>query len=313
MTTSNGLPAYLDSLPTERRDRFDTIAGAVAALPIVGSIESFVFLPNQSEHPKFDDAADVFWHAFDRLYLADAATDGELPLAYWGFHSYDLLLRRSANGVLVTDRTVYLVDVGVSSARLALASLDVDSIVADAAGLHVGDAVVTLDGVRRLLEETSAVDSAAYLRAVVATIQGALGPAEPTDAPSASTVDELVRASRLSGDFLLPSRPKDAKKLAKLAAKWQLPSDETVRASLSSTTFAGTYGWVITDRALYSRDLMEPLDRTVLADISAIDWVPEKKAFRVAEAHDVPTLPSINDGNREYFVTLLRSLVTARG
>ena len=311
MSTFEGIAAYLETLPEARRDRFTALSALVAAVPIPVSVESFVFLPGQAAHPRFDDAAEVFWHAVERLYLADAATDGELPLVYWGFHSYDVLVRRSANGILLTDRNAYLVDVGRSSARIALATIDPRSIVADSAALYVGDAVVTLDGVARLLDPTSAVDSAAYLREVVTACQRATETRETTDA--ASTVDALVRASRLSDDFLLPSRAKDAKKLAKLTAKWQLPGTETVRASMSSATLAGIYGWAVTDRALYSRDLMEPLDRTLLADIVGIEWTPDKKAFRVAEGHYVPTLPAVDDANREYFGGLLRALVAARG
>ena len=312
MPTADGLSAYLESLPAQRRERFASLSNLVSAIGVPESIESFVFLPGQTQHPRFDDAADVFWHAVERLYLSDAASDGELPLVYWGFHSYDILLRRSANGILLTDRTAYLVDVGRSSARLPLARIDPGTIVADAGGLHVGDAVVTLDGVARLLDATSAADSAAYLRQVVAACQQAVDDQQATDAPPPTTVDELVRASRLSDDFLLPSRPKDGKKLAKLAAKWQLPADETLRASMSSATLAGIYGWALTDRALYSRDLMEPLDRTALDNISDVEWVPEKKAFRVGEAHFVPTLPAVDDANREYFAGLLRALLVAR-
>jgi len=268
-----------------------------------------VFLPNQQGHPLFDDAAEVFWKAVEQLYLRDAVSDGDLPLVYWGFHSIDLLARRSSNGVLVTDRALYLVDAGRSSARVPLAS--VDTISADDERLAVGDAAIGLTQAARLLSEDSAVDSARYLRDVVALLQSAID-TPAADEDSELTTDQLVRASRLSEDFLLPSRPKDAKKIAKLAAKWQIPADETVRVSLSSATFAGIYGLAITETALYSRDLMEPLDRTALADIDGVEWVAEKKAFRVAEGHVVPTLPAITDDNREYVSGLLRSLLSAR-
>jgi hypothetical protein len=187
MPTADGLSTYLETLPPQRRERFASLSNLVAAIGVPESIESFVFLPGQTQHPRFDDAADVFWHAVERLYLSDAASDGELPLVYWGFHSYDILLRRSANGMLLTDRTAYLVDVGRSSARLPLARIDPRTIVADSGGLHVGDAVVTLDGVARLLDATSAVDSAAYLREVIAACQQAADEQQTTDAPPPTT------------------------------------------------------------------------------------------------------------------------------
>ena len=326
MAISNDLPAYLASLAPGRRLEFDRLSALVSAVPVAPGAESFVFLPNQLGHPMFDDAAEVFWKAVEQMYLKSALSDGELPLVYWGFHSYDLLARRSSNGVLVTDRTVYVVDIGATDARMPLAGVDPASVRATDDTLEVADAAVGLAQARRLFGETGAVDSAAYLRDVFATLRSAIptpgepAPGEPApgqpgvgdEAAASATIDELVRASRLSADFLLPSRPKDAKKIAKLAAKWQIPETESVRVVLSSATLAGSYGLVITEEALYSRDLMEPLDRTPLGGVEGVEWVPEKKAFRVAEGHLVPVLPAITDDNRDYFVGLLRSLVAAR-
>jgi hypothetical protein len=311
MSISNDLPEYLAALPPERRAEFDRLTRSVSAVPVPASAASFVFLPDQVGHPLFDDAAEVFWKAVEQMYVKAALTDGELPLLYWGFHSYDLLARRSSNGVLVTDRSVYVVDIGTSDARMPLADVDPGSIRSTGRSLELGDAAVGLVQAQRLFGETSAADSAAYLRDVMAALRAAIPTGERTDRVDATT-DDLVRASRLSADFLLPSRPKDAKKIAKLASKWQIPAAETVRAALSSATLAGIYGLAITDEALYSRDLMEPLDRTPLADITGVEWVAEKKAFRVAEGHLVPTLPAVTDDDRDYFAGLLASLLAAR-
>lgn len=321
MGKKNELSDYLETLSPARLTLFAHLAATVSAVGVPTSINSFVFLPNQIGHPEFADADVVFWKAVEQLYLPHAASDGELPVLYWGFHSYDLLARRSSNGILITDRTLYLMDVGNSSAQLALSTFDVSSIQADAHALAIGSSRIGLDQIARLLMPSSPADSAAYLRDVIGTLQRELGASSSGVADTAAEagdtghtdkdVDQLVRASRLGEDFLLPSRPKDAKKLAKLSAKWQLPADESVRTSLSSATLAGIYGLAITDRALYSRDLMEPLDRTALSDIDGIEWVADKKAFRIAEGHFVPTLPSITDDNRDYFIALLGHLVAA--
>lgn len=317
---SNELGEYLQALPEERIDLFDRLRERIAVLVEVAptSIYPFTFLPNQDDHSEWEDAAVVFWQAVQQLYLKEAATDGELPVLYWGFHSYDILARRSANGVLVTDRTVYVLDVGRSSAAIPIAEFTPGAIRVDGDALVVGEGRIGLAQAEKLLEESTAEDTAVFLSDVVATLQAELdiiaGVPATAEGPRAdATVSELVRMSRLSTEFLLPERPRDAKKLAKLAAKWGIPAGETVRASLSSATLAGIYGLAITDAALYSRDLMEPLDRTELAAIASIEWVPDSQAFRIADGHLVPTLPVITDENREYFIQLLGQLVTSRG
>lgn len=308
----------LDSLPGGRRDVFDRLVAAVSAIPVPASNGSFVFRAGQTDHPVFDDAERVFWRAVKQLQLREAVSDGELPIVYWGFHSIDLLGRRNANGILVTDRTVYLVDVGYGSATFRTGSVDPDSIRVVDDQLEVAGSGVGLAQIARLLEPTSAEDAVAYLRSAIVAVQDVSGqiPGQAGDGVAApededETVERLVRASRLSSDFLLPSRPKDAKGLAKLAAKWKLPAEERLLASLSSATFAGVYGIAITDAAVYSRDLMEAVNRTALGEVEGFVWNAETKTFRVAEGHLAPTLPAITDDNRAYVVGLLERLVRA--
>ena len=309
MKISNGLPDYLSGLPVGDFSRFGELSASVESVPTPTSIASFVFLPNQVGHPEFDDAAEVFWQAVTELYLKNPRTDGELPLVYWGFHSFDLLLRRSSNGVLITDRTLYLVDVGRSSATIPL--VDVTEIRVEGDELRVDSkggpgATLGLAQAQRLLVPSTAEDAAAYLSAVVAALP------HTVEAPAAalSPVERISR-SNLSSDFQLAGRPSDAKSLAKLANKWKLPTTEPVIFALSSATFAGVYGLAVTDTTLYSRDLMEPLESTALADIdpSAIHWDTEAKAFRVNATQTIPAVPAVTDDNREYFLGLLRELL----
>ena len=309
MSRTNDLPDYLSALPDERRALHARLSAMVGDVKPPESIEAFVFLPNQAQHPQFDDADTVFWTAVEQIYLENAATDGELPLLYWGFHSIDILTRRSSNGILITDRSVYVEDVGRTSARMPLAAIAPDAIRVVADTLVVGEAGIGLAQVSRLLGESGGADSVAFLRRVIDIVRASAAASAPQ--PTSETVDELVRAGRLSADFLLPSRPKDAKRIAKLSAKWQIPADETVLASLSSATFAGIYGLAITDRAIYSRDLMEPLDRTALGDVERIEWIAESSAFRVADGHLVPAFPAVTDDNRQYFIGLLAALIAS--
>ncbi|MFG6445922.1 hypothetical protein ACFXP7_11450 [Microbacterium sp. P06] len=303
------LSAYLERLPEGRRDVFDRMAAEVAAVPVPESNGSFVFLAGQTDHPEYDDAEAVFWRAVEQLHLREARTDGELPLVYWGFHSIDLLGRRQSNGVLVTDRTVYLDDVGRDTARFEVETLDAAAIGLVGDALDVDGARIDLAQVASLLGDTSAVDAAAYLSAVVAVVKSAAEVEAP--AVETETVEQLILSSRLSSDFLLPSRPKDAKGLAKLASKWKLPADEPLLVSLSSATFAGVYGIAVTHRAVYSRDLMEDVHRTPLERADGFTWEPEAKGFRIAADHLAPSLPAITDENRAYVSTLMQSVFRA--
>ncbi|KQM57511.1 hypothetical protein [Agreia sp. Leaf210] len=316
MPAASNLTEYLSTLPADRRDAFNVLMSAVSAVPVPPSNNSFVFLAGQTEHPEFDDAESVFWKAVEQLQLRNAVSDGELPLVYWGFHSIDLLLRRRSNGILVTDRTVYLDDVGNSSAQFAIESIDPASIRVAGESLEVAGASIGLAQIAGMLEPTTAVDAAAYLSAVVAAVQVAgrsvsgHGSAPSSD-EATQTVEQLVLASRMGSDFRLPARPKDAKALNKLSAKWNLPADEVLLVSLSSATFAGVYGIAITNKAVYSKDLMEPLFRTALEDVEGFVWEAETKMFRVSNDHAAPTHPAITDDNRDYAASLLHNLARA--
>jgi hypothetical protein len=315
LPAASNLTEYLSSLPADRRDALGGLMSAVAAVPVPPSNNSFVFLAGQTTHPEFDDAESVFWKAVEQLQLRNAVSDGELPLIYWGFHSIDLLLRRRSNGILVTDRTVYLDDVGNSSAQFAVESADPVSIRVAGESLEVGGASIDLAQIAGMLEPTTAVDAAAYLSAVVAAVQAAgrsvAGYGSAASAEATQTVEQLVLASRMGSDFRLPARPKDAKALNKLSAKWNLPADEVLLVSLSSATFAGVYGIAITNKAVYSKDLMEPLFRTALEDVDGFVWEAETKTFRVSNDHAAPTHPAITDDNRDYAASLLHNLARA--
>jgi hypothetical protein len=321
MRAASNLTEYLSSLPPERRVEFGRLTAIVAAVPVPPSNNSFVFRAGQTDHPEFDDADVVFWKATEQLHLRNAVGDGELPLVYWGFHSLDLLARRHSNGVLITDRTVYLDDVGNASAHFATSGIDPTSIRMAGDSLEVAGASIGLAQIDRMLQTTTAPDAAAYLRDIVAAVQAAVYPAAagsgsgPGSAPAGSestqTVEQLVLASRMSSDFRLPSRAKDAKALNKLSAKWNLPADEVLLVSLSSSTFAGVYGIAITNKAVYSKDLMEPLFRTALESVDGFVWQPETKTFRVSNDHVAPTHPAITDDNRAYAASLLHNLARA--
>ncbi len=310
MPKVSSLREYLEALSEDRRATFARLRALVRGVDVPSSNDSFVFIAGQAGHPVFDDAEAVFWKAAEQLYLSEAVSDGELPLVYWGFHSIDLLGRRRANGVLITDRTVYLDDVGRESSQRAIATVDPAAIRVVDGALEVAGSTIDLAQISHLAEGSCAEDAAAYLTEVILALQ-AVEEAEARVDDEQQSVESLVLASRLSSDFLIPSRSKDVKGLAKLASKWKLPADETLLVSLSSATFVGVYGIAVTNRALYSKDLMEDLQRTPLESVDGFAWDSDEKKFRVSGDHLAPSLPSITDDNRAYAAALLGKLVQA--
>jgi len=313
----NGLPGYLASLPEEHRQRFERLSllvtGHAAILP--ESVRSFVFLPNETGQPEFDDAAAVFWRAVEELYLASPRRDREVPLFYWGFHSYDVLARRSLNGILVTDQAVYVRDVPKATVSIALADLPVTPVGFAGTVLSVGTADLDLGLAERLLSDATATDSVVLLSGILGDLQLATATEILGGAAATTTVADRITASSLTSDFLLPSRTSDAKRIAKLSAKWKLPADEKLLFAWVGSTLMGFYGLALTESAAYVKDLMDPLVRLDRVDISpaGVDWLPETKEFSLTAQTGVPTLPSITDDNRDYFVALLRDLLTMEG
>lgn len=314
MAVYRDLSGYLRSLPGSRRAAFDQLTAAVAAVEVPASNHSFVFRAEQTDHPVFDDAERVFWKAVEELHLREASNDGELPLLFWGFHSIDVLGRRHSNGVLITDQTISVVDVGRGSWRFPTSTVDPASIAISGEGMAVDAAHLDLAQIGDRLAPTGAVDAVAYLSAVVSRIRNALetgAVSAPSPESELETVEQIVLGSRLSADFLISSRPKDAKGLAKLASKWKLDHGETVLASLSSATFVGVYGIAITDAAVVSRDLSEAVERTPLEQVEGFAWDEAAKGFRVSPEHLAPTHPAVTDDNRAYVTALFDRLVRA--
>ena len=305
----NGLPDYLDSLDTERQHQFLELAATVAGVREPSRLDAFVFHPNQVHHSRWDDAAAVFWQAVVSLYLAQPLGARELPLLYWGFHSYNLLARRSANGVLLTDRGIYVVDAGRDSWALPLESVTPFGITVEGSTLQVGAAALDLGPARRLFNDGDAEASADYLRRVLAAVQGARGIVPVT--PVGGTPEEAIAESRFSTDFQLPTRAGDAKRIAKLVAKWDLPPGTEILYALSRGTFAGIYGLAVTADDVYSRDLMEPLDRSPRQDLDtgSFGWDEEAKGFRIGESHVIPNHPAITADKRGEFVSLLSRIL----
>jgi hypothetical protein len=234
------------------------LSALVATVDRDESIRRLVFRPNQTDHPEYDDAADVFWNAVRKMYLKQPRTAGELPLLYWGFHSFDIMARRSVNGVLFTDRSHYLVDAGESEFVGALSQVQPDSFTVDDDYLTLGDSGnIRLQQVDHLIDSVGAQHSVQFLAAVTDILQATVSDLDEMITESA---ESLILSSNLAKSFSIPSRSADAKHIAELVSKWKIPVGETVQFTLSDATFAELYGLAVTDHAVYARDLMENVE-----------------------------------------------------
>ena len=94
-------------------------------------------------------------------------------------------------------------------------------------------------------------------------------------------------------------------------AKWDLPAGTEVLYALSSGTFAGIYGLAVTAEDVYSRDLMEPLDRSARQDLdpASFGWDEQAKGFRIGESHVIPNHPAISADKRGEFVSILQKVL----
>jgi hypothetical protein len=127
---------------------------------------------------------------------------------------------------------------------------------------------------------------------------------------TARDVAGRLRELGLSSAVKLGDDPKQRKHLAKLAAKLSLPGSERIIVSVSDATLAGPYGTVISDVAVYSRDLMEdPAPATPRTAIDPALLVIDKDQLVLGpgQAHTLPT--SLSDPQKTTLATFLRELL----
>jgi hypothetical protein len=261
--------SYLSGLPGHRQQQFVTLRQAVAErVASAPDIANFVFLPGQVDHPRFSDAAEVFWLAAEQLSF-DAAT-GELPLLFIGAHSMSVLTRkRESLGFLLTDRKV-ITQADVSALFRAQPPVDYP--------FFRGETVTELiEAVRRDYDWryskslVTVPDREVFLGLLgdaAASVVDLLG--ELPERPAvvrATDVRSRAEELGLSDVVRYPDNPKFAKHFAKIAKGFVLPAGATVRIAVTDATIAGPYGLVVTETAVHSKDLMETPETTQLADL----------------------------------------------
>lgn len=327
---------YLRDIPAAHRAATNTIVAnlSVWANNLAAELQPVVFLPGQTDHPVFDDAARVFEDAAEQLVLADAPRPNEVPLLFVGYHAMNRFTRkRQALGFLVTDQRIVVQDkfAGVFGRELPnyrmLPVTSVDPVASSHALISsVASAFDWADLVKLVGNDSPEGHSPEFrltqllVDAVTSVVQlsQALGLAvvgEPgEEAAENSTASELVpRLAELGirSDVLLADDPRLAKMLKKFGPKIGLGDGENIAFASLDKTFAGVYGIVVTDVAVRSCDLME---KPVVSLRSAIDpasiKLDEKAKAIIAEPGVAHILVShLSADVKNGIVTALRELI----
>ncbi|WP_297803569.1 hypothetical protein [uncultured Brevundimonas sp.] len=238
-------------------------------------LSSFLFTPNQTDHPEYDDAATVFLTAFNRLYAPNPLLGDELPLFYLGYHVLNpISMKRSEQGFLLTDQALYVQDDFSITRALSYARgyplpshnreipLFLSGIMSQFKGWE-GWAKLAQNTPDEAREQVIAFLTPA-IEAIIQHHQrhGSQREYVPT-APSVQTL------ARQYSDLIDPENPgSNAKKLAKAIDKFKVPSDEAVSfASVATLFFGAPYGIVVTSKAVYSRDALEDVVRMPLGEM----------------------------------------------
>lgn len=219
--------------------------------------------------------------------------ENEVPLLFVGYHVATRLTgSRFAQGFLLSDQAVYIQDdfSVISEAPLPLAHA-LPQNAADAAPFvvsmvqrypHMKD-WAELGGT---LQQLMAEQVGALLLAAVQTVLAyhAQHGSQQQLVSKPIALAEFIASHGLDGSLLLGSNAAAAKKLGKVAAKFQIPAGEAITLALADFPFlGGPYGLALTAQALYTRDVMESPQRLALADVDSrtLRYSDDGKEMRV--------------------------------
>ncbi|MGG5369439.1 hypothetical protein IGI67_001046 [Enterococcus sp. AZ196] len=102
------------------------------------------------------------------------------------------------------------------------------------------------------------------------------------------------------------SDEKHSKHFRKVIKKFSIPLDETIELAITDSTLMGPYGLVVTDRSIYSKDLMESPVCTSREEIEAnypVKIIEDSIILGTNIAHMMPN--SLNQGEKESVKTIL--------
>jgi len=293
---------HLAALPAEHARHGDALRAAIALevrRPSNADISAFLFLPDQTDHPDHEDAAQVFAQAVEQMYGPKPWVGDEIPLLFVGYHAMNRLSgRRTAQGLLLTDQAMYVQDdFTVLSAAPPLAQGQALPARREDAGAFVS---MLLGRYKAWKDWTALADRPeatlsnridVLLEAVVKTVVTHHAQhASQRQAPQRMwTLSGLIADHAAGGTLLDPANAKVAKKLDKVAGKFQIPADETLQLALVDfPLFGGPYGITLTTKAIHSRDLMEAPVRLALDRLDARSLRLSEKGDEVLNDAGVP-------------------------
>lgn len=254
-----------------------------------------VFTPAAVPHP-MSDAVEVFHHAAGQL----LRRDNEHPLAFFGVHSMNRVTRsREAVGFLLTDRAIHVRDSpsGLFGEKVprTVPLINAPDGVAASSAAAVSSAASTFewkwaDGVLTADSRSALLQALTEAVVLVLDHDSATANMLPSSAPATAgelraRVDELGLADVVK----FPHDAKHRKHFVKLTKTFALPSEERIAFSITDQTFVGAYGLLATERALLSKDLMQPMVTTPWTSIDSNDVRLSGERIIATDAHLFPS------------------------
>lgn len=297
----SSLTDHLAALPVEYARHGEALRAAIeleVRKPSNADISAFLFLPDQADHPDHEDAAQVFAQAVEQMYGPKPWVGDEIPLLFVGYHAMNRLSgRRTAQGLLLTDQAMYVQDDFSVLFSSPLAQGHTQPSRPEDAGAFVSMLLGRYKGWKDWSALAGSPEATLSNRinvlldaAVKTVVNHHVQHASQRQAPQRMwTVSGLIVDHAAAGTLLDPADIKTAKKLGKVAGKFQIPADETLQFALVDfPLFGGPYGIALTTKALHSRDLMEAPVRLALDRLDARSLRLSEKGDEVLNDAGVP-------------------------
>lgn len=316
---------HLQRLPAERAQHGAALRETVerhVRRPSNADLSGFLFLPDQTDHPDHNDAAEVFAQAVEQMVLPAPWVGDEIPLLFVGYHAMNRLTgRRTAQGLLLSDQAMYVQD---DFTMLSSTPPPAQGHALPAAPQDVAAFVSTLLARFKAWKDWATVADmneafmqnrwSVVLEPVVdAVVSYHAQHASRREAPQRVwTLAEVVAGYGAADTLLDPANPKLAKKLGKVTDKFGIGAQETLQwALVDFPLFGGPYGLALTTQALIGKDLMEDPVRIPLDTVDARTLrFSDKGDELVAGSHPPLTVPAhLKDALRAPFLELLKQEV----